>query len=360
MASAVSESVLLRIRSADVFLGRSSFAGDRRQILRGVELDIVAGEIVGLIGETGSGKTTLARTIMGLNTLAGGEISFLNRRISALSGRALRAFRRSGEIQFVFQSPLRSLDPDMTVGSCVGEGLVVRGGISKNEIRRRTAVALEQVGLGTNLLGRRPSQISGGQCQRVAIARALVMEPKLVVFDEPVSALDLSSRNHIMRLLLDLRDQLGVAMLIISHDLTSLAGVADRVAVLYQGTIVETGPVSGLFSEPRHPYTGLLVASAPTVASGGGGFEASAQLLRPDSPPADRIATDGCAFAPRCRFATETCWRTKPMAKKVLPEWEVRCHNSESWLLQLELFSREATTQSVTAGDITTRMEAGS
>jgi ABC-type glutathione transport system ATPase component len=253
---------LLEVKALEVILGHGWRA---QRVLSAVDLNIWPGEIVGLVGETGSGKTTLARAIVGLITPKGGRITFEGREISGLRRRALRAHRRGGHVQLVFQDPLRSLDPDLTVEQVVAEGLVIRGGLPAGEIRERVVRALTQVGLEPALLTRTPGQVSGGQRQRVSIARAMAAGPRLLICDEPVSALDASNRNYVLRLLDELRTSLGLPIVIISHDLSSLAGIADRVAVLNRGEIVEDGPASQVFTAPAHPYTQRLIASAPSL-----------------------------------------------------------------------------------------------
>ncbi len=316
---------LLAVESVDVTLGRGWRAS---QILSGVDLDVWPGEIVGLVGETGSGKTTLARTVVGLINPRRGRVLFEGLPISTLRRGARRAERRRGHVQLVFQDPLRSLDPDLTVAEIVAEGLEIRGGTGRGEIRRRVAIALEKVGLDATVLERTPGQISGGQRQRVSIARALAVEPRLLICDEPVSALDASTRNYVLRLLDELRNSLGLAILIISHDLSSLAGIADRAVVMYRGRIVEDGPVDRVFVTPRHPYTALLMASAPSVQHDRP-FSLD-QLRRGDSGLLPPAGPGACVFADRCPFAAEDCAAQPPLAA-IGERWSVACHRHDEW-----------------------------
>jgi oligopeptide/dipeptide ABC transporter ATP-binding protein len=315
---------LLAVESVDVTLGRGWRAN---QVLSGVDLDVWPGEIVGLVGETGSGKTTLARTVVGLVNPRRGRILLEGLPFSALRRGARRAERRRGHVQLVFQDPLRSLDPDLTVAEIVAEGLRIRGE-ADDEVRRRVTGALEKVGLDATVLQRTPGQISGGQRQRVSIARALAVEPRLLICDEPVSALDASTRNYVLRLLDELRTSLGLAIVIISHDLSSLAGIADRVVVLYRGRIIEDGPVGRVFATPRHPYTALLMASAPSVRHDRP--FAPDQLRRTGDGPAPSAGPGACVFADRCRFAAGAC-AVQPPLTAVGERWSVACHRHEEW-----------------------------
>ncbi|MEU4537241.1 ABC transporter ATP-binding protein [Streptosporangium sp. NPDC023825] len=313
---------LLVVRGVSVSLGRPAV-----RVLSDVHLTVRAGEIVGIVGETGSGKTTLARTVVGLVNPDSGSVEVDGVEISSLRGKALRAHRRAGKVRFVFQDPLRSLDPDHSVETVVGEGLAVRR-VPPAERAARVRAALELVGLDPALAARAPGRISGGQRQRVSIARAIVSEPSLLICDEPVSALDASNRNHILRLLDDLRGRLGAGVVVISHDLSSLAGVADRVAVLYRGRIVEEGPIGEVFDDPRHPYTALLVASAPRVT---GSARHSLERLR-TAPAGTTGATGGCVFAHRCPFATEAC---SAVPEPVAGDGRVvACHHAATWPAQ--------------------------
>jgi ABC-type glutathione transport system ATPase component len=257
---------LLEVDGVEVSYGRGRA---ERRILHGVSLTLAAGEAVGLIGETGSGKTTLARTILGLTRVAAGSVRFDGETVSGLAPRRLREFRKSGRLQYVFQDPLQSLDPDVTVRDSIGEGLRIRGGLSADELAARVERAIVSVGLPVELLPRVPAQLSGGQRQRVAIARALALEPRLLLLDEPVSALDAANRIQILDLLRTLGAEQGIAQLFISHDLGSVAGVTDRIAVLFRGDIVEVGATRDIIARPQHPYTRLLVGSATTLTDGG-------------------------------------------------------------------------------------------
>jgi oligopeptide/dipeptide ABC transporter ATP-binding protein len=325
---------LLEVADIDVVLGRGWRAN---HVLSGVNLNVWPGEIVGLVGETGSGKTTLARTVVGLARPRGGRVLFDGTEISALRGGARRRERRTGHIQLVFQDPLRALDPDLTVGDIVGEGLKIRGGLSASDIEARVGDALAKVGLSTALRHRQPGQISGGQRQRVSIARALAADPKLLLCDEPVSALDASNRNYILRLLAELRDSLGLPIVIISHDLSSLAGIADRVVVLYRGRIVEDGPVDRVFTRPRHPYTALLMASAPRVEKQGVKHDRELsvhQLRRTTADPEPPSGAGACVFAARCPFAIDDCAvqpALEPVAGQEGDRWSAACLRHEEW-----------------------------
>ncbi|TXL89980.1 ATP-binding cassette domain-containing protein [Streptomyces sp. IB2014 016-6] len=235
----------------------------RRRALAGLSLSVAPGETVGIIGETGSGKSTFARAVLGLVRPSAGSVVLGGEDVSAYGQRQWRDLRRRGVVQYVFQDPLRSLDPDLTVEDSLTEPLLVRG-VPGGEAAERARALLARVRLTEELLGRLPGELSGGQRQRVAVARALITEPRLVILDEPVSALDSANRVQILGILKELRAT-GVALVFISHDLGSVAGIADRVGVLHQGELVEIGAARDVINEPRHPYTRLLVRSAPTL-----------------------------------------------------------------------------------------------
>ena len=321
---------LLQVEDLAVAFGRRA-GRPGQQVLHGVSLQARAGEILGVIGETGSGKTTLARSVVGLSPVTGGRILVDGAEVTGLRGRALREFRRSGAVQYLFQDPLRSLDPDLTVRELIAEPLAVGAGRAGREERAdRVLGALQQVGLDAALADRLPGQLSGGQRQRVAIARAVVTRPRLLLADEPVSALDASNRNHVLRLFDRLRNELDLAIVVISHDLSSLAGIADRIAVLYRGRLVEQGPTAEVLSRPLHPYTALLTASAPSVRRE---HDLHPAQLRAQLPrPAWTLAqpAEGCGFAARCPFAEDAC-RAQPTAQGRPGGREVACHHADDW-----------------------------
>jgi peptide/nickel transport system ATP-binding protein len=253
-------SELLQIEDLDVVypargIGRMPF-----QALKDVTLDIGAGETLGLVGESGSGKTTLGRAVLGLAPVSGGSIRYRGAEIGHLGRRGRRAL--SSEIQVVFQDPYSSLNPSMTVGQILAEPLSARGqgGVAA---RARVQDLLDRVGLPTDSIGRPPRDFSGGQRQRIAIARALALDPKLIVCDEPVSALDLSTQARVLDLFIEIQERTGVAYLFISHDLAVVRRISHRVAVMYQGEIVEVGPGDQVTSHPEHPYTQRLFMAAP-------------------------------------------------------------------------------------------------
>ncbi|UOR00516.1 ATP-binding cassette domain-containing protein [Leucobacter allii] len=239
--------------------------GSRRRptrVLHEVSLDVGPGECVGLVGESGSGKSTLGKAILGLVPVAGGRIEFDGRDITRLSGRERRAL--ASDIQVVFQDPYGSLNPMMTVGEILSEPLSV-GGAGRAESRRIVGEMLERVNLPASVAGRYPSEFSGGQRQRIAIARALVRRPRLIICDEPVSALDLTTQASVLELLIELQRDTGVSYLFVSHDLGVVRRICHRVAVMYRGYLVEVGEGDQVTREPRHPYSRRLLAASPVA-----------------------------------------------------------------------------------------------
>ncbi|GAA2996643.1 ABC transporter ATP-binding protein [Actinokineospora diospyrosa] len=265
---------VLEVTGLDVHYG---LRRQRRQALAGASLAVERGEVVGLIGETGSGKSTLARAVLGLVRPSAGRIVIDGEDVSGYGERQWRSLRRRGVVQYVFQDPLRSLDPDLSIADSLVEPLLIQG-VPRAAAEAKARTFLAKVRLDEELLPRLPGELSGGQRQRVAVARALVTEPKLVILDEPVSALDAANRVQVLEILKDLRAA-GIALVFISHDLGSVAGIADRIAVLYQGELVEVGSARDIVVTPQHPYTRLLISSAPTLSTASAG-RAEREALR--------------------------------------------------------------------------------
>lgn len=251
---------LLEVNNVEVTYPGSGFRHQGTRILHGVSLDIRRGETVGLVGESGSGKTTLGRGILGLAPVTAGSIKLEGAEIANCSRKQRRAL--ANDLQVVFQDPYSSLNPSMSVGQILAEPLAT-GGVKTSEATRRVSELLDAVGLPADASERRPAEFSGGQRQRIAIARALALEPKLIVCDEPVSALDLSTQAVVLDLLLEIQERTGVALLFISHDLAVIRHLSHRVAVLYQGEIVEWGEGEQVTSRPEHEYTKRLMMAAP-------------------------------------------------------------------------------------------------
>ncbi|MDR7084142.1 oligopeptide/dipeptide ABC transporter ATP-binding protein [Arthrobacter ginsengisoli] len=316
----MSQQPVLEVTGLEVnFAGKKKAFGRAAPIraVKGVSFSIQPGETLGLVGESGSGKSTVARAVMQLIEPAAGEVLLKGREITALRGKELRVTRR--DIQMVFQDPYSSLDPSMLIADSVGEALEVHDGLRGHERDARVAELLELVGLSSHHLERYPYEFSGGQRQRIAIARALALNPAVVVCDEAVSALDVSTQNQIIGLLEGLREKLNVAYLFISHDLAVVRHISDRVAVMYFGHLVEVGEVSQIFERPAHPYTRALLSAIPIADPLRQRSRKTAMLTGeiPDivNPPS------GCPFASRCEFASGMCREQMP---------EFREHNGSS------------------------------
>jgi peptide/nickel transport system ATP-binding protein len=288
----------------------------------GVDLRVPVGRTLGLVGESGSGKSTLARLILRLVDPTDGSIVLDGHDLTELGGRQLRHTRRS--MQIVFQDPYSSLDPRMRVNEIVGEPLAIYDGLTGSARDDRVAELLEQVGLGRYALYRRPHEFSGGQRQRIAIARALAPGPRLLVCDEPVSALDVSTQSQVINLLTDLQDRLGLAFLFIAHDLSVVRHISDRIAVMYLGRIVEEGDAEEVYLRPRHPYTEALLSAIPIPdvhrPEGSHRIVLTGEVANPLDPPS------GCTFHPRCPYAMDICTSVEPPPITVAGGITVRCH----------------------------------
>ncbi len=289
----------------------------------GVDLEIREGEAVGLVGESGSGKSTLGRVVLRLEPPDSGTIEFAGDDITGASVRALRAHR--SEMQLIFQDPFSSLDPRTTVAESIAEGLRVQG-LSRKERQGRVDEVLQLVGLEPYHGRRFPHEFSGGQRQRVGIARALAVNPRFLVLDEPVSALDVSIQSQILNLLLDLQEQMGLSYLFIAHDLAVVKHVSDRIAIMYLGRIVELGGADEVYERPKHPYTRALISAIPEPVPGG---RRQRQILEGDVPsPID--PPSGCPFHTRCPHVEPKCRETTPSLRPVRArsgeEHQVACH----------------------------------
>jgi oligopeptide/dipeptide ABC transporter ATP-binding protein len=289
----------------------------------GVDLTLHENETVALVGESGSGKSTLGLSILKLRELSSGMIRWRGRLLSDLRGEHLKAFRR--DVQVVFQDPYASLNPRLTVSEALQRPLRLHGG-SKTGLRADAERLLDLVGLSPASLyiDRYPHEFSGGQRQRIAIARALALRPSVLVADEPVSALDVSIRTQILKLLQELKRELKLSMLFLSHDLGVVRHVADRVAVMYLGKIVELAPVDTLFRRAQHPYTRMLLGAAPSVHGGRVPFEEVIPVV--GDPPSPTNPPSGCRFRTRCPFAFDRCTSEVPRLYDVGPGHRSACH----------------------------------
>jgi peptide/nickel transport system ATP-binding protein/oligopeptide transport system ATP-binding protein len=288
-----------------------------------VSFTVKSGETLGLIGESGCGKSTLARTVLRLHEPTAGSIAFDGADITGLPQKDMTALRR--RMQIIFQDPYASLNPRKSVEEIVGLPLALHGLAPKREIRDRVVAMLESVGLKSAFLGRFPHQFSGGQRQRIGIARALILNPSFVVCDEPVSALDVSVQAQIIALLQSLKRELGLTYLFISHDLGVVGHVSDRIAVMYLGSIVETGPARDLLGAPKHPYTKALLSAVPQIdGARRERVKLAGDLPSPLAPP------PGCKFHTRCPFAIDRCRSEIPVLRPVGDDRMAACHLTDA------------------------------
>lgn len=303
----MSDQSLLEIRDLDVtYWGRSllGLKGKGFQAVKRASLSIRPGETLGLVGESGSGKSSIANTVLGLVPASGGSIRFDGVDLASMQTHYPPAVR--GQIQAVFQDPYSSLNPSMTVEDIVTEPLRVHTAMTRDEQRARALELLKLVSLSEEHLNRHPHQFSGGQRQRIAIASALALTPKLIVLDEPVSALDVSTQNQIINLLYERRDALGIAYLLIAHDLALVHHISDRIAVMYLGHIVEEGPSDRVYRSPAHPYTRALLDAVPLLDPDA---QRQRRATRRATPPREtpRVAAQGCPYRNRCPFVMPRC-----------------------------------------------------
>ncbi len=293
----------------------------------GVSLRLASGPFgLGLVGESGSGKSTIGRAVVRLVAAAGGQIRFEGKDVAALRGAALKRYRRAAQI--VFQDPDNSLDPRMRIGASIAEPLIVHRIVARRVAAGRARELLAEVGLDPELAGRYPHQLSGGQRQRVAIARALSVQPRLLVLDEPTSAIDVKAQARILRLIADLRARRNLAYLLITHNLGIVTELCEQTAVLYLGRVVERGPTGELLSIPAHPYTQALRSAVPEIDMAA----RRSRLVLPGEPPDAASPPPGCVFHPRCPLAIDRCAAEVPALREVRPGREVACHRAEDVL----------------------------
>ena len=305
-------------------VGRSVIPGQHKTVyaVDGVSLEVWPGETLGLVGESGCGKSTLGRCLMRLYEITDGQILLNGTDISHLAQRQLRPYRR--QMQMVFQDPYASLNPRRRVGDLIAEPLRVHRRLGRAEIERRLKELMGLVGLHPDHLNRFPHEFSGGQRQRIGVARALALEPKLIVADEPVSALDVSIQAQIVNLLADLQERLALTYIFIAHDLSVVRQVSSRIAVMYLGAIAETGPTELIYGSPAHPYTEALISAVPVPELDRPGkrerIVLTGDVPSPMNPPA------GCRFNPRCRYATDRCRTERPVLRPLPDGRQVACH----------------------------------
>ena len=273
-----------------------------------VSFYIRPGETLGVVGESGCGKTTCGRTVLGLYDRTDGEVLYRGKDVHKLKGEERKQFTKHAQI--IFQDPYASLDPRMTIGDIIGEPLDIQLKLPTKERMERVLKTMERVGLNTRYVNRYPHEFSGGQRQRIGIARAIVLGPKLMVCDEPVSALDVSVQAQVLNLLMDLQKEMGMAYIFISHDLSVIKHISDRIGVMYLGHLVEEGPADQVYEHPIHPYTKALLSAIPIpdpdVAKSRSRIKLEGELPTPINPPA------GCPFKGRCPMATEECGKSRP------------------------------------------------
>jgi len=293
------------------------------QAVNGVSFELKSGETLGIVGESGCGKSTLARAIISMVPAETGRVLWFGKDLLALQKTEMRKHRK--EIQMIFQDPLASLNPRMTIGEIIAEPLKTHyPKTSKADIKLRVEDVMNKVGLLENLINRYPHEFSGGQCQRIGIARALILKPKLIICDEPVSALDVSIQAQVINLLMDLQKEMDLTLIFIAHDLSIVKHISTKIMVLYMGNTVELAKSEDIYNHPRHPYTQALISAVPIpdpkVEKNKDLILIEGDLPSPINPPS------GCVFRTRCKKAQDICSQEKPELKEAASSHEVACH----------------------------------
>ena len=293
------------------------------QAVNGVSFELKSGETLGIVGESGCGKSTLARAIISMVPSETGRVLWFGKDLLALQKTEMRKHRK--EIQMIFQDPLASLNPRMTIGEIIAEPLKTHyPKTSKADIKARVEDVMNKVGLLENLINRYPHEFSGGQCQRIGIARALILKPKLIICDEPVSALDVSIQAQVINLLMDLQKEMDLTLIFIAHDLSIVKHISTKIMVLYMGNMVELAKSEDIYNHPRHPYTQALISAVPipdpTIEKNKDLILIEGDLPSPINPPS------GCVFRTRCKKSQDICSQEKPELKEAASSHEVACH----------------------------------
>ncbi len=328
MSDAALREPLLTVRDLRVHFSmpKRSLLARHRDTLKavdGISFDLAAGETVGVVGESGCGKSTLGRAILRLIPVTDGQVLWLGEDLRAASASRMREHRR--DLQVIFQDPLASLDPRMTVGDIIAEPLrTFNPQMAKDEARQHVRDLMRTVGLMPEMINRYPHEFSGGQCQRIGIARAMILRPKLVICDEPVSALDVSIQSQIINLLMDLQAEFGLSLIFISHDLSVVRHISHRIMVLYMGRLVEMADRDALYDTPRHPYTQALISAVPLPDPDA--ERAKTRIVLEGDLPSPVDPPSGCIFRTRCPKAVDHCAAELPALQTIASGHQVACH----------------------------------
>lgn len=323
------QSPLLSVRDLKVWFGIKPQGAmpwtksDQLKAVDGVDFDLLPGETLGIVGESGCGKSTLARAVMRTVPVKDGTVMWLGENLLSLTDQEMRVHRK--EMQMIFQDPLASLNPRMTIGQIVAEPLTTHfPNLSKDEVKDRVRKVLDRVGILPNMINRYPHEFSGGQCQRIGIARALILKPRLIICDEPVSALDVSIQAQVVNLLMDIQEEMGLSLIFIAHDLSVVKHISTRVMVLYLGNVVEISESEQLYRAPGHPYTQALISAVP-IPDPKVNMSREIKILDADLPsPLD--PPSGCVFRTRCPMAKPICAEEKPRLTDRGNGQQVACH----------------------------------